>query len=600
MGKRQTSVLLLLVLFAGCATLEEARHSRGTGLSRVYSTPFVTVWNTVPQALTSLGLTISSENREQGYVLAKRGVTGFSWGEKVAVFVNRIDDMKTKVEIVSKRALATNITAADWGPKVLVRLAELLAAHQMRAVLEMPKLAPPSEGEEPGAPKISETPSARVAEPGKEDLEKAIAALRHIDPSKIGEGEKPKKSEELKKAWDTIQATGNNGVARLKREIEEVDRKGEKDYFFKLNAAAFLWNVGKFDEVDTLVKLWISTPLTFHYHYVFHTGFAAAATQDPRVLPLLKIILRDDRGMVQTPHMPIQWPDSHEFIWGAYGPQGLPVLFEILKTSKNPVELMSAVHLLSDAQYLEALPFIRNLVRNENDELRAWAIFGLGHFGHPQDYTFLISGLKSRNETDIQAHVIALGRYGDLRAVSHLIPLLNSKSLKVSGTVIIALSELLMPASLQVLQDHAGQTKDPREEERCKRVVESVLKNLNLSWTEYLGKSPVEKEQLIKELRARKISFQEDERRLSREIFLKASPLWKKQHRLPSWLETKHLITAATVDDLNLLLEIKGAVLLRLSDECLYETRRIDDTVRYVGRSRYRKNPGITEKVEER
>jgi HEAT repeat protein len=389
-------------------------------------------------------------------------------------------------------------------------------------------------------------------------------------------------------------------VARLKKEIEEVDKSGEKDYFFKLNAAAFLWNVGKFDEVDAIVSLWNSAPLTFHYQYVFHTAFAAAATQDPRVLPLLKIILRDDQGIAQTSHMPVGWPNSHEFIWGAYGPQGLPVLMEILKTSKDPVELMSVTHLLFEAQYLEALPFIRNLVRNDNAELRVWAILGLGHFGHLQDYVFLISGLQSGNEDDISAHIMALNSYGDLRAVPHLIPFLKSDNPSLRTTAIGALNVLLTPASLQALRDHEGQAKDTREAQTCKRVVETVLKNMNLTWADYQRKGPEEKEKLIEELRARKLSFQADERRLSREIFLKAASLWKDHHRLPSWLQAKHLMTAATVEDINLLLEVKGAVLLRLSDECLYETRSIDEAVQYVGRSRHRKDPGITKKVEER
>jgi WD40 repeat protein len=476
-----------------------------------------------------------------------------------------------------------------------ISLPSLQAGTQKSAVLEMPKSARPSKGEEPEGPA-----SPKVPEPGEKDLEKAIATLRHIDPSKLSQAEQDQKSKDLDKAWNTIRAAGKNGVTRLKKEIEEVEKSGEKDHFFKLNAAAFLWDVGKFDEVDAIVSLWSSAPLTFHYHYVFHTAFAAAATQDPRVLPLLKIILRDYRGVAQTSHMPVRWPDSHEFIWGAYGPKGLPVLMEILKTSKDPVELMSAVHLLADAQYLEALPFIRNLSRNDNVEVRVWPILELGHFGHPQDYAFLISGLQSGNENDISAHITGLGYYGDLRAVPHLIPFLKSNNPSVRADAIYALRVLLTPASLQALRDHEGQAKDTREAQTCKRVVETVLKNMNLTWADYQSKAPEEKEKLIEELRARNLSFQTEERRLSREVFLKAASLWKEHHRLPSWLQAKHLMTAATVEDITLLLDVKGAVLLRLSDECLYETRSIDEAVRYVGRSRYRKDPGVTQKVEER
>ncbi len=49
-----------------------------------------------------------------------------SYGENVAIFVEKVDESQTKVEVVSKRTLATNITAADWAPRIHKRLAELL------------------------------------------------------------------------------------------------------------------------------------------------------------------------------------------------------------------------------------------------------------------------------------------------------------------------------------------------------------------------------------------------------------------------------------------------------------------------------------------
>ena len=60
------------------------------------------------------------------------------------------------------------------------------------------------------------------------------------------------------------------------------------------------------------------------------------------------------------------------------------------------------------------------------------------------------------------------------------------------------------------------------------------------------------------------------------------------------------LLLAAVPDDIDLLLEVKAAVMMRLSDECLYEVARIDRTLRRLGRSRYRKVTGLTEKVEAR
>jgi uncharacterized lipoprotein len=96
-------------------------------VSKTFSAPFDTVWKAVPEALSSVGLAVAADNKADGYFLAERGITAFSWGEKVAVFVTKVTSNETKVEVVSKKAVATNITAPDWGPEVLQRVEQVLA-----------------------------------------------------------------------------------------------------------------------------------------------------------------------------------------------------------------------------------------------------------------------------------------------------------------------------------------------------------------------------------------------------------------------------------------------------------------------------------------
>ncbi len=113
---------------AGCATLADVRAGQGTGSIRTYNAPANLVWSKALQACGALGLRIASTEGERGLILAETGVTGFSWGENVAVFVKKIDDAHTKVEVVSKRRLATNITAYNYEPRVLSKLDELLSS----------------------------------------------------------------------------------------------------------------------------------------------------------------------------------------------------------------------------------------------------------------------------------------------------------------------------------------------------------------------------------------------------------------------------------------------------------------------------------------
>jgi HEAT repeat protein len=438
-----------------------------------------------------------------------------------------------------------------------------------------------------------------------QDLDKAIATLRHLIPDHVvpdglSAAEREAKSKEIDKAWETIKASGKEGVSRLKEEVKKTEPK--KENFFKLNAARFLWMVGRFDETESIVEIWDAASLSYHYHYVFYTAFEAAKTQDERALPLLKATLKENRGVVQTAHMPIRSPLTHEFTWGSYGPKGLPVLLDVLKTSKDPVEIDATGYILLGALYLDALPIMRELAAGRNEQIRRVAIMSLGIYGHPQDYDFLVSGLRSKDPKELWAYVYALVEYGDLRAAPHVIPLLATEDSTLKHEVIFALYSLLTRESFEALKKHSDTAKDQKDAETCKERVNDVLKKLNLTWNEYLEIPQDEKERLTrtfhKMMSDETFASKKGERSLSHDEFVQAANQWKEYHRLDNWVKARHLTSVATANDINLLLELKASVLMRLSDECLYETKEIDHAVFYLGRSRYRKDPGKTEKVK--
>jgi len=133
MRTNQLIQLLLVVLalaMAGCTTLSDVRTARGEGRSRIYDESIDTVWNSVPTALRSLGLKVAGENEQERYVLAEKGTTAFSYGENVAVFLYKIDDERTRVEVVSKKAVQTNLLAWDWEKPVLDELSKVLSTNR--------------------------------------------------------------------------------------------------------------------------------------------------------------------------------------------------------------------------------------------------------------------------------------------------------------------------------------------------------------------------------------------------------------------------------------------------------------------------------------
>ncbi len=121
------AALVLLATSTGCANLADAKAARGSGPSREYAAPMDRVWNAIPVVLKELELPLVSQNREEGTVLAQRGVTALSYGENVAIFVQPVGGQsRTRVEVVSKKAMATNVFAPDWSVEILDKLGEKL------------------------------------------------------------------------------------------------------------------------------------------------------------------------------------------------------------------------------------------------------------------------------------------------------------------------------------------------------------------------------------------------------------------------------------------------------------------------------------------
>lgn len=61
----------------------------------------------MPAVLAELSLPMVGDNKSEGYILAQRGITAFSYGENVAIFVESVKGVtRTRVEVVSKKAMA--------------------------------------------------------------------------------------------------------------------------------------------------------------------------------------------------------------------------------------------------------------------------------------------------------------------------------------------------------------------------------------------------------------------------------------------------------------------------------------------------------------
>jgi HEAT repeat protein len=448
--------------------------------------------------------------------------------------------------------------------------------------------------------------SAQTATP--KELDDAVAVFRHFSPEALDEDDWEARQGEAEKAWEVLKEAGAQGAQRLKQELERIEEAEESDDYFKLVAAAIVWEIGGLDEAPTVTGIWKSTALTAEYRLVFLTAFEAARTQNQRALPMLRACLGDKDGeVVLLPHGTFGWPLTHEFLWGSFGPTGLPELTRILATSSDPVELESATQLLARAQYLSALPRIRELVAHGSVDVRGAAVRALGAYGHPQDHELLVSGLSLEDPQELHHYVFALCEYGDLRAVPGIIPLLSTSDEELKREVVVCLALLLCPESLEALKADAERQVAEQGESLLARGVQSVLDRLGLDWDAYAAKSTSEKEAALAKLRheSQEDVWPSDPSSASRDGLLQAAEAWKTNRRFSEFADegagvrrARELLTAATPADINLLLEVKAALLTRLSDECLYDTRLLDFAVAWVGRSRYRAEPGVCDEVK--
>ena len=438
------------------------------------------------------------------------------------------------------------------------------------------------------------------------EVEKAIAFLQQIDPAKVKEQDQETVAKKIQQAWQTVHNAGAPGKARLKAELL---KPGQSDYA-KLNLAALLWTLGHLDEAETIASVWRSTKLEVQSNYVFYPSFEAAMMQDPRALPMLRVVLGDQKfGIYVVLHaLEVKWPLTEEFIWGSYGPKGIPELLAVLKNSRSPEEIQSAIFLLAEAQSIEALPLIRQVARTAEGQTRGIAIHALGQFGDPQDYDFLIAGLHSKGPDDVFYFADALYEFEDLRAVPEMIPLLDSSDAKVRHEVFAGLTHLLTSQSLDALIKYL-QRASAEDKAEVEDYLQSELKEYKLTLAEYSRKSPQDKVATIETVRhqreASRFELPKNQKAMTHEALLRAAGDWKKTHHMKLAssevpVDASELLAAATVDDIPVLLEVKAAVLGRLSDECLYEVKTINTVIQRLGRSRYRKDVGIAAKAEAR
>jgi len=122
----------VIVLLAGCSTIDNVKDARGKGVKRTYKQPYDEVFAAAMQAAAKRKLEIVSSVRESGTILLSNGASLGSLGENIAIFIARLGDRSTSVEVVYRPVVATVSFPPDWPNLLFGEIEEELTARRLK------------------------------------------------------------------------------------------------------------------------------------------------------------------------------------------------------------------------------------------------------------------------------------------------------------------------------------------------------------------------------------------------------------------------------------------------------------------------------------
>ncbi|MFQ5802142.1 MAG: hypothetical protein ACE5JQ_04500, partial [Candidatus Methylomirabilales bacterium] len=97
---------------------------------KIYNHPYEDVYQATLSAGNKLDLKVVEEDRNEGRIILSHGVTLWSWGERIAIFLTKSTDSSTEVEIVSKPVMAPLNFPPDWVSRLFNEMDQQLIAEK--------------------------------------------------------------------------------------------------------------------------------------------------------------------------------------------------------------------------------------------------------------------------------------------------------------------------------------------------------------------------------------------------------------------------------------------------------------------------------------
>ena len=119
---------LLAILLTGCATTDTVRQEKGEGDKQLFDHTYDAVFDATLVVAGKQGLELVEQDRDNGTIMLSHGVTLWSWGERIAVFIKKMSTTQTEVEIISKPIMAPLNFPPDWVNRIFDEMDRELGA----------------------------------------------------------------------------------------------------------------------------------------------------------------------------------------------------------------------------------------------------------------------------------------------------------------------------------------------------------------------------------------------------------------------------------------------------------------------------------------
>ena len=129
-----------MVWLGGCATMNDVATSKESGVSAVYSVTAEQAWDIAKTVFRWEGADAIEEHHNDGYMLTSSGMNLVSWGAVMAAWIDAVDLNNTKVTILTKRRISTNVATTLTEGTFHKRFAQAVAI--LKSGQPLPQKAP--------------------------------------------------------------------------------------------------------------------------------------------------------------------------------------------------------------------------------------------------------------------------------------------------------------------------------------------------------------------------------------------------------------------------------------------------------------------------